>query len=103
MAHGKQGANIYEARIQQRQHKTTKTNHEVQINDKPLNTTLVSANTNKPIISTYSTLTDALNINIRGRCELTTGMKMTVTPQLRTTYNPQYHYCGDSTLAGALG
>lgn len=25
------------------------------------------------------------------------------TPQTLTVYDPQYHYCNDSTLAGALG
>ena len=107
MTHGEQRTNIYVARVQQHQHKTGKTNREVGIDEKPLNTTLVSANTNlnKPIISTYSTLTDVLNINIRGRRELTTGMEMTVTvtPEINPVYDPQYHWCSDSALAGALG
>ena len=107
MTHREQRTNIYVARVQQHQHKTGKTHWEVGIDKKPLNTTLVSGNTNlnKPIISTYSILTDALNINIHGRRELTTGMEMTVTvtPEINPVYDPQYHWCSDSTLAGALG
>lgn len=56
------------------------------------------------VISKYSALQDALNINVRGKKELSVHVSTTrESTHILTTYDARTHYSAYSSLNGALG
>ena len=56
------------------------------------------------VISKYSTLQDALNMNVHGKKEPSVHVSTTrETPQILATYDACTHYLTYSSLSGALG